>query len=206
MHDLPGPAVTLRAEDPAEYLGGDEFIQTDDPRIKGLAADLRVSNPGDIGLAKAAYEWVRDNVRHSWDARDRRVTVAAIDALEQRTGLCYVKSHLLAALLRAEGIPAGLCYQRVGDPVDGFALHGLVAVYLNGGWHRQDPRGNKPGVDAQFSLDREQLAWYLDPGRGEVDYPQVYIHPAPTVITALKNADDVLVLCSGGLPQDLGVG
>lgn len=37
-------------------------------------------------------------------------------------------------------------------------LHGLVAVRFHGAWHRQDPRGNKPGVEARFSLTGERLA------------------------------------------------
>ncbi|CAM5370161.1 hypothetical protein SHIRM173S_01475 [Streptomyces hirsutus] len=67
-------------------------------------------------------------------------------------GICYAKAHALAALLRAEDIPTALCYQDLG------VVHGLVAVRFHGAWHRQDPRGNKPGVDARFSLDGERRA------------------------------------------------
>jgi transglutaminase-like putative cysteine protease len=83
------------------------------------------------------------------DARDRRVTLLSSEVLRERVGLCYAKSHLLVALLRSEGIPAGLCYQRLRSG-DGYVLPGLVAVHLRGAWHRQDPRGNKPGIDARF--------------------------------------------------------
>ncbi len=39
-------------------------------------------------------------------------------------------------------------------------LHGLNAVHLpEFGWYRIDPRGNKPGVDAQFSPPVERLAF-----------------------------------------------
>ncbi|MBL0716467.1 MAG: transglutaminase family protein [Desulfosarcina sp.] len=69
------------------------------------------------------------------------------------TGYCYSKSHLLAALLRANDIPAGLCYQRltVSDNKPPFCIHGLNAVYLEQhGWYRLDARGNKSGVTAEF--------------------------------------------------------
>jgi hypothetical protein len=33
------------------------------------AGDLRRSNPGDEAFARAAFEWVRDEVRHSVDAK-----------------------------------------------------------------------------------------------------------------------------------------
>lgn len=91
---------------------------------------------------------------HPEIVEDPRVTISASEVLRERVGLCYAKSHLLAALLRAEGIPAGLCYQRLGNEHDGFALHGLIASCIDGAWHRQDPRGNKPGIDAQFSVDQ----------------------------------------------------
>jgi len=39
------------------------------------------------------------------------VTCSASEVLREGTGICFAKSHLLAALLRAVGIPAGLCYQ-----------------------------------------------------------------------------------------------
>ena len=108
--------------------------------------------------AKAAFEFVRDTIPHSQDAGDPRVTWRASDVLEQRTGICYAKAHALAALLRAEGIPAGAAATSDDDVSD--VVHGLVAVRLpRGAGHRQDPRGNKPGVDARFSLDGERLAF-----------------------------------------------
>ena len=82
-------------------------------------------------------------------------------------------------------------------------MHGLVAVYLQGRWHRQDPRGNKPGVNAQFSLTSEQLAWPVRAELGERDYPQLLVSPHPDVVQALRGATDVLALCRGGLPSDL---
>ena len=186
------------------YLGADSEIESTQPEIVELAGDLRRSNPRDEAFARAAFEWVRDEVRHSVDAQDPRVTLTATEVLHERVGLCYAKSHLLAALLRAEGIPAGLCYQRLGNEHDGFAVHGLIACYLDGAWHRQDPRGNKPGLDAQFSVEGERLAYKVDADAGEVDYPTVYPQPAREVIQALSSVDDVLELCRGGLPSKLG--
>ncbi|MFE3542240.1 transglutaminase family protein [Nocardia sp. NPDC059177] len=167
-----------------------------------LAAELRRGAPDDIGFARAAFHWVRDEVRHSYDAQDPRVTLTAGEVLGERVGLCYAKSHLLAALLRVEGIPAGLCYQRLSHG-DGHVLHGLVAVYLNGSWHRQDPRGNKEGIAAEFSLTGEQLAWSIDPALGEIDYPELFASPAPSVVNALTGTADVLSIYDVGLPTGL---
>jgi hypothetical protein len=35
--------------------------------------------------------------------------------LAQRTGIRHAEAHALVVLLRAEGMPAGLCYQRLTD-------------------------------------------------------------------------------------------
>jgi transglutaminase-like putative cysteine protease len=196
--------VDLISEDPRRYLAGDDVVDVGASEVRALAAELRGAHVDDVRFAEAAFEWVRDNVSHSFDAQDPRVTLAASEALRERVGLCYSKAHLLTALLRAEGIPAGLCYQRLADEATGgHAVHGLIALYLDGDRHRQDPRGNKPGVDAQFSLREERLAWPVDPAQGEVDYPTVYIRPARVVIDSLRSTDDVLQLYRQGLPSAL---
>ncbi len=192
------------AHAPEQYLDGDAVIESGHPAVLALAADLRAGSADDADFARAAFEWVRDQVAHSFDVQDPRVTVSASEALRERVGLCYAKAHLLTAVLRAEGVPAGLCYQRLADEATGgHALHGLVALHLDGAWHRQDPRGNKAGVDAQFSLHGERLAWDVDPDAGEVDYPTVHVTPAAAVIDSLRGADDVLVLYRQGLPSAL---
>jgi transglutaminase-like putative cysteine protease len=185
-----------------EYLGSDDIVAAASPAVAELAARLRAEHRDPVEFARAAYAWVRDQVAHSVDAQDRRVTIGADDVLRERVGLCFAKSHLLVALVRNQGIPAGLCYQRLADG-EGFALHGLVAVFLDHGWHRLDARGNKPGVDAQFSLGEERLAWQADASVGEVDYPHVYARPAEVVLDALAASEDALALCEAGLPSSL---
>lgn len=196
--------LSLSAADPTEYLGADEVIESAHPEVIALARILRTAHPDDEAFSAAAFEWVRDQVAHSLDAQDRRVTLTAADVLRERVGLCYAKSHLLVALFRAEGIPAGLCYQRLKDGEE-HVLHGLVAVHLRGGWHRLDPRGNKPGVDAQSLLGEESLAFVVDESAGEWDCPTVYVSPAASVVRALAEAHDALVLCAGGLPLEIDV-
>jgi transglutaminase-like putative cysteine protease len=188
---------------PADYLAGDEVIDLSHPSIKGTASSLRAEHGDDTSFARAAFEYARDRVRHSWDVQDPRVTLSASETLREGVGLCFAKAHLLTALLRTEGIPTGLCYQRLTDDGSTFNVHGLVAVHLQGSWHRQDPRGNKPGVDAQFSLTTEQLAWHVATELGEHDYPQLLVSPHPDVVRALRGATDALALCREGLPSHL---
>lgn len=193
--------MKLQAHVPAAYLVGGDVIDRSHSSIKQFAATLRAEHSEDVPFAQAAFEHVRDGVRHSWDAQDPRVTLSASETLREGVGLCFAKAHLLAGLLRAEGIPTGLCYQRLADDGSSFVVHGLVAVHLQGHWHRQDPRGNKPGVDAQFSLTTEQLAWPVRTELGERDYPQLLVRPHPDVVRALRGATDVLALCAGACPH-----
>ncbi|MGW0629232.1 transglutaminase domain-containing protein [Streptomyces sp. NPDC002758] len=177
--------------DLSAYLAADDVIDHDHPLVRETAARLAEGAADSYDYARSAYEFVRDTIPHSDDSGDLRVTWRASDVLERRTGICYAKAHALAALLRAEDIPTALCYQRLAhNDGSGHAVHGLVAVRFNGAWHRQDPRGNKPGVDAQFSLDGERLAWVPDPKSSEMDYPVLYAEPHPAVLGALKAAPD----------------
>ncbi|HIW92785.1 MAG TPA: transglutaminase family protein [Candidatus Corynebacterium avicola] len=188
---------------PSAFLGGDGLVDTADPDVVALATEIRSRSESDVDYARQAYEWVRDEVTHSVDAGDTLVTMAAGEVLRARRGLCFAKSHLYAALLRREGIPGALCYQRLGDGDGGFILHGIVAVHLEGEWHRQDPRGNGPGMDAQFSLVDEKLVWSADEASGEIDYPVLFAQPADVVVAALESSEDALELCATGLPSEL---
>ncbi|WP_344493639.1 transglutaminase domain-containing protein [Streptomyces enissocaesilis] len=179
--------------DLAAYLAADDVVDHEHPLVRETAARLRAPAPDAYAYAKAAYEFVRDAIPHSHDAGDMRVTWRASDVIARRTGICHAKAHALAALLRAEGVPTALCYQRLADDDGSNAvIHGLVAVRLpgRGGWARQDPRGNRPGVDAQFSPDGERLAFAVRPEFSEVDYPVLYAAPHPVVLRALRAAPD----------------
>ncbi|CQR65479.1 transglutaminase-like domain-containing protein [Streptomyces leeuwenhoekii] len=177
--------------DLSAYLAADEVIDHDHLVVRKTAARLAKEAEDSYAYARLAFEFVRDVIPHSQDSGDLRVTWRASDVLEQGTGICYAKAHALTALLRAEDIPTALCYQRLlHDDGAGHVVHGLVAVRFGGAWHRQDPRGNKPGVDARFSLDGERLAFLPDPASGEVDYPLLHAEPHPAVLGALKAAPD----------------
>ena len=116
-----------------QYLENSEFIDWDCPEIQDKARSLKGDLKSDIEVAKACFEYVRDSIRHTWDFQIDVITCKASDVLIQKTGYCYSQSYLLAALLRANGIPAGLCYQRLSLTGEGapYSLHGLNAVYLD---------------------------------------------------------------------------
>ncbi|MFG2574000.1 transglutaminase domain-containing protein [Streptomyces sp. NPDC048481] len=183
--------LTQDNPDLSAYLCADEAIDHRHPLVRETAARLARDAEDSYAYAALAFAFVRDAITHSQDAGDPRVTWRASDVLAQGTGICHAKAHALAALLRAEDIPTALCYQRLAhDDGEGHAVHGLVAVRFGGAWHRQDPRGNKPGVDARFSLDGERLAFRPDRAAGEWDYPRLLAAPHPAVLDALRSAPD----------------
>lgn len=172
-----------------QYLNVSEWIDWQHPEVLAKAQELAAGLSDKTAIARCCFEFVRDQIRHSWDYRQNPVTCRASEALKHETGYCYAKSHLLAALLRANGIPAALCYQRlsVGDSGAPYCLHGLNAVWLEEyGWYRIDARGNKPGINARFCPPLEQLAFPLQDSN-EADLPGLYADPLPEVIQVLTS-------------------
>jgi transglutaminase-like putative cysteine protease len=170
-----------------KYLNCSEFIDTGHPLIIEKARELRAGDGSQEGIARRCFEFVRDEIKHSWDYRKGPVTCGAQDVLVHGTGYCYAKSHLLAALLRVNGIPAGLCYQRLLVEPGGtrYCLHGLNALYLEKyGWYRIDARGNKAGVEAEFNPPVERLAFSAE-APGERDLPVIWPEPLPLIVRAL---------------------
>ncbi len=184
------------------YLAASEIIDHTHPAVRFLAHELSQGMEGDEAIARACYIYVRDRIRHTGDAWDELTTLKASEVLALQTGWCYAKSHLLAALLRANSIPAGLCYQRLNcnEYEDGtYCLHGLNAVYLEAyGWYRVDARGNKEGVDAQFTPPVEKLAFEL--GDNEFDVDGIFVAPLSEVVAALK-ANDTYEKMIGHFPD-----
>ncbi|NOX76720.1 MAG: transglutaminase family protein, partial [Gammaproteobacteria bacterium] len=125
------------------YLESSQHIDWQHPDIVTLATRLATGHDSDTHIAQVCFQWVRDHIQHSADHQRDGTTCKASDVLQRGHGYCYAKSHLLAALLRANGIPAGLCYQRLSIDDNGapYCLHGLNAVYLKDhGWYRIDAR------------------------------------------------------------------
>ncbi|HEY9858876.1 MAG TPA: transglutaminase family protein [Candidatus Obscuribacterales bacterium] len=199
--------VQCETPDINEYLAPSDVIDFNDKDIQAIAQQLSAQAKTDVELAKIAYEFVRDNISHSFDINGQIVTCEASRVLRHKEGICFAKSHLLAAILRYIRIPTGFCYQRLvfkdSDPTH-LTLHGLNAIYLNSlnRWVRVDARGNKEGVNAKFCLEREMLAYPVRSYLSEIDYPTVYSQPNRQVILALKNSTNREELISN-LPDEL---
>ncbi|MHB1495375.1 MAG: transglutaminase-like domain-containing protein [Acidithiobacillus sp.] len=160
--------------------------------IRKLAAALSSDDP--TATARHCFEWVRDHIEHSMDFHREEVTCAASDVLQQGTGLCTAKSHLLVALWRANQIPAGFCYQRLtlDGPNPPYCTHGFTAVWLDDrGWYRCDARGNsKSGIHCEFTPGQENLA-YPTIYNGEQIYPDVWAEPWPDLLAAMEKLPNI---------------
>lgn len=183
---------SARLEDYLQEIDG--VIDFKSPLIKETINSIKEAAKSDRERAELAFTIARDRIAHSFDTKSKVITISAEDAMAKKEGICFAKSHLLAALLRGMGIPAGFCYQRVlrkGTIESGYALHGLNALYLEGhGWFRVDPRGNKEGIRSEFSIEEEKLAYPIREELGEKDYPNVLTKPLESVINAMHESED----------------
>lgn len=182
------PSTASHTKPMQRFLAPSTYIDFENPEVSALARDLARGASSERDLVRRCFEFVRDEIRHSADFKLNPVTCKASDVLRYRTGYCYAKSHLLAAVLRANHVPAGLCYQRlsVEDGGPPYCLHGLNAVHLQDhGWYRIDARGNKPGVNARFCPPDEALAFSIN-GAQERDLPEIWAEPLAPVIKVLE--------------------
>ena len=183
--------VTSSSNKMGDYLKSDDVIDYEKQSIAQLADMLFQKSTGEIEFIKAAYEFVRDNISHSADIKEDIITCSASQVMEAGHGICFAKSHLLAALLRCKSVPTGFCYQKLildDETAPVLIYHGLNGVYIEEQkkWIRLDARGNKVGVNAQFSTDTEQLAFPVRPEKGEEDGFVIYPNPDKKILERLR--------------------
>ena len=184
--------ITPFTDNISEYLKSDDVIDYNNEAITQIADSLYQNAESEIEYIKAAYEFVRDKISHSADINEDIITCSASEVLKAGHGICFAKSHLLAALLRCKSIPTGFCYQKLildDETAPVLIYHGLNGVYIKecNKWIRLDARGNKEGVNAQFSIDEEQLAFPVRAENGEEDGFVVYHNPDKKILEKLRN-------------------
>ena len=190
-----------------EYLEKTKYVDYDDPAVSKVAERLKAESADELSLVENTFLFVRDEIKHSWDAQDKRVTVSASDTLREGVGICWAKANLLAALLRANGIPAGFSYQRLtlGEtPESGYCIHAMNTIYISSmdKWIRLDARGNKEGINAQFSTEEEILAFYIR-CEGEEDYHDNHSYPDQGLMKVLEESTDAIDMYLHHLPDRL---
>ena len=194
----------------ADYLSHTSAIDHMNPKVQFVAKWLMDSmmmklneapdtvfwSDPEIELTSLTFNFVRDRIALSCDKGKGPVFWRASDVLDKREGVCYGKAHLLAALLRCQGIPAALCYQYLRENEHekaNLVIHGLNAVYFQslGRWVRLDASGGEGGQKAAFTIDNEQLAYPVQPARGETDLPLLMVSTDLAVQAKLDRHEQV---------------
>jgi len=188
------------------YVEDTITIDWQTPPVMEKARALASGCLDDVSKARSVYTFVRDAIAHTADAGRDELPCRASQVLEAGTGIGFSKSHLLAALLRAVGVPAGFCYQVLRGAAEehGTLLYGFNGIYLQSleRWVALDARGNRPGLDAEFSIDEPRLAVRAEPLRGEWIYPLIWTRPAAVVVDLLSR-NTSLARIAEHIPEEL---
>ena len=179
-----------------DYLIGTPSIDYVNFHIQERVQELKNQSDDNLDYIKRSYIFVRDGIPHSWDIKTEVVSRTASDVLKNKTGICWTKSCLLAALLRANGIPSGISYQlltRADDGGEGYMIHALNTVYLKdfNKWIRLDARGNKENINAYFCLDEEHLAYTVRSELGEIDYHDNHVDLDDRLVNILMKSESI---------------
>lgn len=174
-----------------DYLEFTDIIDGDHPSVEETAEQLTYGLKDSISKARVLYQFVKDQIFHSFKISATSVTKKASEVLEKGHGICYAQAHLLAALMRASGIPAGFCYQILYDQeLEQFVVHGFNAVYLKelDKWIRLDASREDSW---SFSTEQETPLLSINKALNEHDDFVIYQSPSRRVIKALDTAESV---------------
>jgi transglutaminase-like putative cysteine protease len=142
----PGARLLDVAALPAEtlhFLQGSRYCETD--KLSTFAWKQFGGMPRDYSLIEAICDFTHKRIAFNY--ADARATRTAVEALEERKGVCRDYAHLAVALCRALNIPARYVNGYLGDigvPADPAPMDfsAWFEVYLEGGWYTFDARHN----------------------------------------------------------------
>jgi len=154
------PPTTAWEQDPkndAEAAGAEEpptdeerqpngFVQSDDPRIVGMAREVasRVQDPWRIAVALERLVHAKVATKNY-----SQTFATAAEVAESLEGDCTEHAVLLAALLRARGLPSRVAIGLVYMPsAQAFGFHMWTEVYVNNRWIGLDGTLGQGGIGA----------------------------------------------------------
>ena len=141
-------------DDPAACLRPTRFIDSDSPEVVAYARRAAGDAGDEKGKARRLYLAVRDDLRYDPFLVDTRPEgYTASRTLARGSGFCVTKAAVLAAVARAEGIPARLGFADVRNHLtsprlrklmgtDVFVYHGYTELHLGGKWVKATPAFN----------------------------------------------------------------
>lgn len=134
------PEGDRRSPPDDEDLRPTRWLQSDHEGVRALAAEAVGGQRSQLRRMQRMEQRVREHIR----LKSLRVGYAsAAETLQQREGDCTEHAVLLAAMARAQGIPArvvtGLAYApRFGQRLDVFVPHAWVIAWVEGRWQGFD--------------------------------------------------------------------
>jgi len=140
-------AVQDLPSDTLVYLLGSRYCETD--RLSEAAWGLFGATPPGWPRVQAICNFVHQHIRFGYQYA--RATKTALEAFNERAGVCRDYAHLAIAFCRCMNIPARYCTGYLGDigvpytpaPMD---FSAWFEAYLGGRWHTFDPRNNVPRI------------------------------------------------------------
>lgn len=150
---MTAPELSEPAVDPA-YLAATPFIDSDHAAVRALAREVAGDETDPKAKAIRLYYAIRD--RFLYDPYSVEVSPDGLRAsavIARGHGFCVNKAILLAAVARAEGIPARLGLADVKNHLatarlraqmgtDVFYYHGFTELFLDGKWVKATPAFN----------------------------------------------------------------
>ena len=142
-------------ENMEQYLKPTAYIDCDHPDVQAFAAESASGAKTRLEKAVKLYYAARDAIRYDPYAFGfGGETFKASNVLAERKAFCVPKAILLAALCRAQGIPARLGFADVKNHLaseglikmmrtDVFAFHGYADIFLEGKWVKATPAFNR---------------------------------------------------------------
>ena len=85
-----------------DYLIETRSIDYVNFHIQERVQELKNQSDDNLDYIKRSYIFVRNEIPHSEDIETNIVLKTSNDVLKNKTGICWTKSLLLAALLRAD--------------------------------------------------------------------------------------------------------
>ncbi|MEQ8859176.1 MAG: transglutaminase family protein [Pseudomonadales bacterium] len=129
------------------YLLGSRYCETD--RLSETAWQLFGATPSGWRRVQAICDFVHGHIR--FDYQHASGTRTALEAYQERRGVCRDYAHLAIAFCRAMNIPARYCTGYLGDfgtapPYGPMDLAAWMEVWLGDRWYTFDPRNNTPRI------------------------------------------------------------
>jgi len=140
--------------DENDCLGATDLIASDNPAVRAYAKKAAKGEADPKQKALNLYYAVRDDFRYDpYTVAMTRDHFRASACLERGYGFCITKAGLLAAVARAEGIPARLGFADVRNHLstekmreqmqtDLFYYHGYTELKIDGKWVKATPAFN----------------------------------------------------------------